>query len=103
MPGCQLQARLRFRHRQPTERSSSLLPETDVTGWFDTGTTPHYRDANLQAGTFQGKTLASIMQFNLHNLPTDSKVLFAAVELTGLDASHLGTDGTWQLEFAKIV
>lgn len=83
-------------------QQSSILVDSNLTGWFTSGEdTPHYGDDNLNAGTFQGKSQSSILQFNLNNLPTDTKILFAAIELTGRDQSHLGTDGTWQLELLE--
>lgn len=80
----------------------SLLPNNTLTGWFATGEEkPHYGDENLHAGTFQGKNLASVLQFNLRNLPLDSKILYAAIELTGRDGSRLGNSGGWQLDLVE--
>ncbi len=80
----------------------SLLPLADLTGWYSAGSTEtNYGDENLNAGTFQGQPYSSIIQFNLDNLPTDTQILFAAIELTGRDASRLGTTGTWQLELLE--
>ena len=77
----------------------SLLPVSTVSGWFaNDETDPHYDDANLHAGTFQGKSLASVLQFNLRNLPADSKILYAALEMTGRDDSRIGTSGDWHIE-----
>jgi hypothetical protein len=73
-----------------------------LSGWYAADEeTPHYADVNLHAGTFQGKELSSIVQFNLRNFPKDSKVIFAALELTGRDASRLGQDGEWQIELIE--
>lgn len=83
-------------------QQQSFLPDTSLTGWFTTSeNAPHYGDDNLNTGTLQGQSLSSVIQFHLANLPTDTKILFAALELTGRDASHLGTDGTWQLELVE--
>lgn len=80
----------------------SSLPETNLSGWVaNDQDPPHYADVNLHAGTFQGKELSSIIQFNLRNYPKDSKILFAALELTGRDASRLGQDGQWQVELVE--
>lgn len=80
----------------------SLLPEPNFSGWYASGEAdPHYGDANLHAGTFQGKTFSSIIQYNLRNQPTDSKILFAALEMTGRDAGRLGSGGQWQLELVQ--
>jgi hypothetical protein len=83
-------------------QQASLLPDAALTGWSAVGEEePHYGDDNLHAGTFQGKNLESILQFNLRNLPTDTKILFAAVELTGRDASRLGSTGEWSLDLVE--
>jgi len=80
----------------------SLLPESDLCGWYARHETdPHYGDADLHAGSYQGKSFASIMQYDLRNLPTDSRILFGALELTGPDSSRLGTDGQWTLELVE--
>lgn len=80
----------------------SVIPDTALTGWVASGEPePHYGDDNLNAGTFQGKNLASVLQFNLRNLPTDTQLLFAALELTGRDASRLSDAGEWQLELVE--
>lgn len=88
----------------PPENASqlSLLADAALTGWFaQDEETPHYGDDNLHAGTFQGRNLSSVLQFNLRNLPQDTKILYAALELTGRDASRLGADGEWQMELLE--
>jgi hypothetical protein len=80
----------------------SLLTDGNLTGWIANGdSTVHYGDANLNAGTLQGKTYTSILQFNLRNLPADTKILFAALEFTGRDASNLGSTGEWQFDLVE--
>ncbi len=80
----------------------SILTDAALTGWVASGEDkPHYGDENLHAGTFQGKNLASVLQFNLRNLPQDTKILFAAIELTGRDGSRLDTSGDWQLDLLE--
>lgn len=80
----------------------SFVPVTPLTGWFSTGeTSAHYGDDNLHAGTLQGQTLSSIVQFPLNNLPTNTKILYAAIELTGREQGRMGKDGTWQLDLVE--
>ncbi|HZQ07696.1 MAG TPA: hypothetical protein VFD70_14025, partial [Anaerolineae bacterium] len=80
----------------------SLLPNPNLSGWYESDEAePHYGDANLHAGSYQGKNFGSIIQFNLRNYPTDSKILFAALELTGRDATRLGASGDWQLDILE--
>lgn len=83
-------------------QQKSFLPDSSLTGWFTPGdSAPHYGDDNLNVGTFQGQNLSSMIQFRLDNLPTDTKILFAALELTGREQDRLGADGTWQLELVQ--
>lgn len=80
----------------------SLVTDAALTGWIASAEdSPHYGDENLHAGTYQGKNLESVLQFNLHNLPRDTKILFAAIELTGRDASRMNESGEWQLELVE--
>lgn len=80
----------------------SLLSDAALTGWLAAEEEfPHYGDENLHAGTFQGQNLSSVLQFNLRNLPRDTKILFAALELTGRDASRLGSGGEWKLDLVE--
>jgi WD40-like Beta Propeller Repeat len=77
----------------------TLSPDALSTGWVATNElSPHWGDSNLHAGSFQGQRYASVMRFKLANLPPGSKILFAALELTGKNAAHVGTSGQWRLE-----
>lgn len=86
----------------PDGEQLSLLPDGNLSGWIVSGQSDiNYADSILQAGTSEGKSYASIVQFNLRNLPTDTKLLFAALELTGKDGSKLAGDGEWQIELIE--
>lgn len=77
----------------------NLLADPAGTGWVADGEAlPHWGERYLLAGTVDDKAYASVLKFNLPNLPADSKILFAALELTGRDGSQLGKTGQWQLE-----
>ncbi len=77
----------------------NLLADPAGTGWVADGETlPHWGERYLLAGTAEDKDYASVLRFKLPNLPADSKILFAALELTGRDASQLGKTGQWHLE-----
>lgn len=88
----------------PTPSSNStlmsLVPDADGVGWVASKElSPHWGDRYLHAGTFQKQTYASIIRFAPGSaLPPGSKILFAALELTGRNASRLGEPGEWQLE-----
>lgn len=77
----------------------SLLPNGNLSGWVSEGNpNVNYADPNLVAGTSEGKAYTGILQFNLRNLPTDTRLLFAVLELTGRDDTKLGATGEWQFE-----
>lgn len=79
-----------------------LLPDPRFTGWASSNESePHWGDTGLNAGSIKNQTYVAIAQFNLKNYPPGSKVQFAALELTGSDASHLGKSGEWHIEILK--
>jgi hypothetical protein len=77
----------------------TLSPDALHSGWVATNElTPHLGDGNLHVGSFQNQKFASVLTFQFANLPPGSKILFAALELTGRNAAHLGKSGEWQVE-----
>lgn len=77
----------------------ALSPNPDRTGWVGSNEPAiHWRDRNLHAGTYQGQALLSIVQFDVKALAPGTKILFAALELTGLDAKSLGQSGEWKVD-----
>lgn len=68
------------------------------TGWITTGESkPHLGDRNLHAGSYRGQAYKSLLYFDLAALPPGSRILFAEVELTGLNRGNLGPAGNWTL------
>jgi hypothetical protein len=59
---------------------------------------PHWRDRNLNSGTYQGEAMLGLVQFDLRTLAPGSQVLFGALELTGRNARYLKPEGEWTLE-----
>ncbi len=83
-------------------QSLTLLPRGALTGWAaDKELQPHWGDARLIAGSLQDRQFASILQFDLANLPSGSRVLFAALELTGREAGQLAPDAQWQIDIVE--
>jgi hypothetical protein len=79
----------------------TLSPDPDRTGWFgSTEVAARWRDRNLLTGVSQGQIFASVVQFDLESLAPNSRILFAALEITGRDASNLGRTGEW---FAELI
>jgi hypothetical protein len=79
--------------------SLALSPDPAETGWVGNGAAGLFTpDNDLNVGVLKGQVYSSIVQFDLSGLAPGSKILFAAFELTGRDASNLGTAGQWTLD-----
>ncbi len=77
----------------------TFLPNLDRTGWVGSKELgPHWRDRNLHGGTFQGQALASLVQFDLTSLAPGSKVLYAALEITGRNGKYMAAAGEWNVD-----
>ncbi|MFZ5812361.1 MAG: TonB family protein, partial [Thermodesulfobacteriota bacterium] len=80
----------------------NLAPNPDRTGWLGSKElAPHLRDRNLHSGAYQGQSLVGVAQFDLNGLPPGSKILYAALELTGRNARFLGQTGEWNVELIE--
>lgn len=78
----------------------AFSPNPSQTGWLGSRENrAHWADHNLVAGVIGGQAFQSILQFDLLNLAPNSKILFAALEVTGRDASNLGLVGEWSFDF----
>ena len=87
----------------PTPPADGVLltfaPNPDRTGWLGSKElAPHLRDRNLHSGAYQAQALVGVAQFDLNGLPPGSKILYAALELTGRNARFLGQTGEWSVE-----
>ena len=87
----------------PTPPANATLvvfsPNPERTGWLGSKELGgHWRDRNLHSGSFQGQTLASVVQFDLRRLAPGSKILYAALEVTGRNAQNLGSAGQWKID-----
>ena len=87
----------------PTPPADGVLltfaPNPDRTGWLGSKElAPHLRDRNLHSGAYQSQALVGVAQFDLNGLPPGSKILYAALELTGRNARFLGQTGEWSVE-----
>jgi hypothetical protein len=76
----------------------TFSPDASQTGWVGSkasGISLH--DSNLHVGAFQGESFAGVLQFDLQSLLPDSRILFAALEITGRRSANLGSSGEWVL------
>lgn len=55
----------------------------------------HFGDFYIPAGTFQGRTYYGAVQFDLLALPPGSTIVYADLQLTGLNDQNLGDAGMW--------
>lgn len=82
----------------PDGVSVSLNPDPEQTGWVSTSAAGLTPDNELNVGVLKGQAYSSLVQFDLSSLAPGSKILFAALELSGRNASNLGTDGRWNID-----
>lgn len=87
----------------PTPPPNGVLltfsPNLDHTGWIGSKELgPHWRDRNLHSGIYQGQELVALIQFDVATLAPGSRILYAAVELSGRNSRYLGTAGEWKVE-----
>ncbi len=83
----------------PNARLFTFVADPKRSGWLATGeTSPHWGDRNLHAGVYQGQTYRSVIYFDLSVFAPGTRILFAQVELTGLNRNNLGAHGQWTLD-----
>jgi hypothetical protein len=81
----------------------SFSADPKQSGWItDMENLPHWGDRSLHAGTYKGQVFQTLLYFDLSELAPGSKVLFAAIDLTGLNRSNIGINGTWQLKMLPL-
>ena len=77
----------------------ALAPDQAQTGWVASGSEGIFTaDNNLNAGILKGQIFESIVQFDLSSLAPGTRVLYAALELSGRNGNDLGTQGQWNLD-----
>jgi hypothetical protein len=82
----------------PGRLQAALVPAGNAVGWVSSGDPlNHFGDRNLHVGVFEGHVYYGAMQFSLASIPAGSRIEQATVELMGLSAENLGTEGTWTL------
>lgn len=62
----------------------------------------HWGDRNLHVGFFGGDSYSSILYFEVAQLPPNSEILSAEIELTGLSRDNLGAQGAWRAELIRV-
>ncbi len=83
-----------------TNAKSYTFPADPLaTGWIGSDEKdPHWGDRNLHAGTYRGQVYQSVIAFDISSLAPGTKILYAHVELPGLNRNSLGATGTWSLK-----
>jgi hypothetical protein len=77
----------------------AVQPRANRVGWIVSGLAGnHFGDSYLYTGVLDGKIHHGAFQFDLSFLSPGSSVVYAAVELVGLDDQRVGTSGQWSLE-----
>jgi hypothetical protein len=57
----------------------------------------HFNDGKIHAGFFKGHVFHGVIQFDLSEIPPDSNITYAALQLTGLNDKNLDLGGAWQI------
>ena len=82
----------------PGARPFSFSLDLRQSGWISNKETiPHFGDRSLHAGFYRGQMMQSLLYFDMATLAPGTKILFAEIELTGLNRSNLGAGGQWSL------
>ncbi len=77
-------------------------PDPAKTGWVGSKQRgPRWADSNLHGGRLEGEDYSSVVQFDLRDLAPSSKILFAALEITGRSGKNLGTQGEWTVDLIE--
>lgn len=77
----------------------TFLSDPNRTTWVGSkGARAALGDHALPSGISGGQAYVSLVQFDLRGLAPGSKILFAAIEVTGRDASKLQAKGEWSLD-----
>lgn len=83
----------------PGAQVFTFVANVRLSGWLASGEqNPHWGDRNLHAGQYKGQTYQSVLYFDLSALAPDSQIIFAQIELTGLNRGNLGVNGNWTLK-----
>ena len=61
----------------------------------------HWGDRNLHAGFFGDAAYSSILFFEIAQLPPDSEIISAELQVTGLSRDNLSANGTWRAELIR--
>jgi hypothetical protein len=83
----------------PNAKLFEFASDPRRTGWLlATEEEPHWGDRNLHAGVYKGQVYQSILTFETSQLAPGSRIIWADVELTGLNGGNLTPNGRWSLK-----
>lgn len=84
--------------RAANAKAFDLIADFKRSGWIASNETNiHWGDRNLHSGFFKTQTFQSLLYFDVSEIVPGSKILYAAVELQGLNRNNLGPTGSWTL------
>ena len=77
----------------------SLVPEEQAVGWVASNEERgnHMGDSYLYSGVFDGVVYHGAFQLDLSAVPRGATIHTAVLEITGLDARRLGSQGVWEV------
>ncbi len=93
-------------HPLPTPLSGGsaigLTPAAQVVGWASSlDGQSHFNEPNIHVGFFNGHVYYGAIQFDLSDVPSASRISYAALEIVGLGNQNLGQGGAWQVRMLK--
>ena len=76
----------------------TLAPTSKDVGWTTSlDERSHFNVPNLHAGLYKGHIYHGVVRFDLSAIPPTANIIYAALELTGLDDQHVSQGGGWQV------
>jgi len=87
----------------PDTKLYSFIADPTRSGYLKQGEEKaHWGDRNLHAGFFGGDPYSSILFFDISELPPNSEIVSAELEVTGLSRDNLGAQGEWRASLIRV-
>jgi hypothetical protein len=82
----------------PNAQEFVIAADPRRSGWLTNKETGiHWGDRNLHAGSYKAQVFQTLLYFDVSAIIPGSKIVYAQVELDGLNRANLGPDGVWSL------
>lgn len=86
----------------PGAKLFTFIADPTQSGYMTSGDAkPRWGDRNLHAGFYNGQRYESVLLFDIAELPPNSKILYADLQLTGLGRDNIANAGDWQVSMIE--